>query len=82
MLFLINLLLIFNKKNLYRCNYYFYKILGKVSYFLGLKLKKILLTKIQEITAISVITFQYDRKINFWKYQLFFHNTFNNFFIK
>ena len=40
MLSLINLLLIFNKKNLYRCNYYFFKIIGKVSYFLGIKLKK------------------------------------------
>jgi hypothetical protein len=40
MLSLINLFLIFNKKNLYRCNYYFFKIIGKVSYFLGIKLKK------------------------------------------
>ncbi len=36
----INLLLILNKKNLYRCNYYLFKIIGKMSYFLGIKLKK------------------------------------------
>ena len=37
---LYNLLFIFNKKKLYKCYYYFFKSLGKVSYFFGMKLKK------------------------------------------
>ena len=37
---LYNLLFIFNKKKLYKSYYFFFKSLGKVSYFFGMKLKK------------------------------------------
>ena len=54
--------------------------MGKELFF-GNKTKKILLTK-NSRDHCHKYNLSIDRKINERKYQLFFHNTFNNFLIK